>query len=53
LEGRVRGIPVVEAGLVYKASPRTARTVTQRNPVLKNQEKEQEKGGAAPGEFFS
>ena len=29
----------LEASLIYKASSRTARTVTQRNPVSKNQQK--------------
>ena len=37
--GRQRQVDLCEfkASLVYKASSRTVRTVTQRNPVLKNQ----------------
>ena len=34
-----------EASLAYKASSRTAGTVTQRNPVLKNQNKKERKEG--------
>ena len=32
-----------EVSLVYKASFRTAKTVTQRNPVSKNKKKEKKK----------
>ena len=33
-----------EASLVYKVSSRTARAATQRNPVLKNKQKNVERG---------
>ena len=36
-----RQISEFEASLVYKVNSRTARVVTQRNPVLKREEKEE------------
>lgn len=33
-----------KAGLVYRASPRTARAVRQRNPVLKNKQQSHKSG---------
>jgi hypothetical protein len=42
LGGRGRWISEFEASLVYKVSFRTARGI-QRNPVLKNQERERER----------
>ena len=42
--GRGKRISVeFEASMVYKVSSRTARTVTQRNPVSKNQNKKRNK----------
>jgi hypothetical protein len=50
LGGRGRQISEFEASLVFKVSSRIARAV-QRNPVLKNQEreKERERGGGEEG----
>jgi hypothetical protein len=43
LGGRERRISEFKASLVYKVSSRTARVVTQRNPVSKNKKQKQKK----------
>jgi hypothetical protein len=52
LEGRGRQISEFEASLVYRVSSRTARAITQRNPISKkprNKTPKYQKGGGLSG----